>query len=62
MNIAETWAARRGLPFLALETGAANLPARELYQSLGYQEEDILLTKAIPSSRPGKAEAGQDRT
>jgi len=48
MNAAETWAARRGLPFLTLDTGAANQPARSLYHALGYQEEDVRLAKAIP--------------
>jgi len=61
MNAAETWAARRGLRFLTLETGAANRPARRLYQSLGYQEEGVRLTKAIPPHRPGRTQAGQDR-
>jgi ribosomal protein S18 acetylase RimI-like enzyme len=47
MAAAEAWAAGRGLPFLTLETGAANQPARSLYRSLGYLEEDVRLTKAI---------------
>lgn len=46
-NAAEAWAARRGLAFLTLETGAANRPARAFYNQRGYQEEDIRLTKAI---------------
>ena len=33
MAAAEAWAARRGLAFLTLETGAANQPARGLYQA-----------------------------
>ncbi len=52
MAAAETWAADRGLAFLTLETGAANQPARKLYAALGYQEEDVRLTKAIPPGRP----------
>jgi len=48
MAAAEAWAAGRGRPFLTLETGAANRPARKLYASLGFQEEDVRLTKAIP--------------
>jgi len=47
MDAAEAWAARRGLAFLTLETGAANRPARAFYGRRGYQEEDIRLTKAI---------------
>ena len=52
MNAAEAWAAHRGLPFLTLETGAANQPARGLYRALGYQEEDVRLTKAILPRTP----------
>jgi len=29
-------------------TGAANKPARGLYQALGHLEEDVRLTKALP--------------
>jgi ribosomal protein S18 acetylase RimI-like enzyme len=53
MAAAETWAASRGLRFLTLETGAANEPARGLYAALGYHEEDIRLTKAVPEPEPG---------
>jgi ribosomal protein S18 acetylase RimI-like enzyme len=49
MAAAEAWAADRALSFLTLETGAANQPARSLYSALGYREEDVRLTKAIPS-------------
>jgi hypothetical protein len=34
---------------LTLHTGAANQPARSLYQRLGYHEEELLLAKAIPA-------------
>jgi ribosomal protein S18 acetylase RimI-like enzyme len=51
MNVAEAWAARRGLAFLTLQTGAANHPARGLYRQLGYHEEELLLTKAISARR-----------
>jgi len=47
MDAAEAWAARRGLAFLTLETGAANQPARRFYAQRGYREEDVRLTKAI---------------
>ena len=50
MNAAETWTAQRGLAFLTLHTGAANLPARGLYRRMGYEEEELLLTKAIGAS------------
>jgi ribosomal protein S18 acetylase RimI-like enzyme len=54
MNAAEAWGARRGLAFLTLHTGAANQPARSLYRQLGYHEEELLLTKAIPAPPPGR--------
>jgi ribosomal protein S18 acetylase RimI-like enzyme len=45
VSAAESWAARRGLAFLTLETGAANEPARKLYAALGFLAEDVRLTK-----------------
>ena len=39
-------------PCVTLETGAANQPARSLYQALGYEKEDIRLTKH-PLTRKG---------
>jgi ribosomal protein S18 acetylase RimI-like enzyme len=54
MAAAQAWAADHGRAFLTLDTGAANQPARSLYQALGFQEEDIRLTKAIPP-RPERA-------
>jgi GNAT superfamily N-acetyltransferase len=47
MQAAEEWGRRRGLKFLTLETGAANSTARAFYASLGYQEEDVRLTKEL---------------
>jgi ribosomal protein S18 acetylase RimI-like enzyme len=47
MAAAESWAANRGLSFITLETGTANEVARSFYAALGYQEEDIRLTKAV---------------
>jgi len=52
MAAAERWAAQRGLRFITLETGAANGPARRLYESLGYQDEDVRLTKAVGAAGP----------
>lgn len=54
MAAAEQWAARRGLAFLTLETGAANHTARGFYAAIGYREEDVRLTKAI-TPRPAGA-------
>jgi ribosomal protein S18 acetylase RimI-like enzyme len=47
MAAAEAWAAGRGRAFLTLETGAASQRARSFYAALGYQEEDIRLTKSV---------------
>jgi ribosomal protein S18 acetylase RimI-like enzyme len=57
MAAAQAWAADHGLQFLTLETGAASQPARSLYRALGFQEEDIRLTKAVgpPDGRAGAA-------
>lgn len=44
---AERWTKTRGLRRLTLDTGAANLNARAFYRSLGYQEEDVRLSKAV---------------
>lgn len=49
MDAAEAWAAERGLAFLTLHTGAANQIARNLYRRLGFREEELQLTKAIPA-------------
>ena len=64
MAAAEAWAAARGLPFLTLETGAANQPARKLYAALGYQEEYIRLTKAITTreDHPATIQGGQHQS
>ena len=43
----EAWARSRGLARVTLDTGAANLPARQLYERLGYAEEQVQLTRAI---------------
>lgn len=45
MGVAENWAANRGVSCITLETGAANHAARSLYRALGYEEEDVRLTK-----------------
>jgi ribosomal protein S18 acetylase RimI-like enzyme len=52
MAVAERWAIDRRVSCITLETGAANHAARSLYQFLGYEEEDIRLTK---HSLPQKA-------
>lgn len=56
MARAERWARDRGLAHLTIETGAANLAAREFYTRLGNVEEDVRLTRELnqvwnPTSR-----------
>lgn len=46
---AEQWARDRGLSRLTLETGAANARAREFYARLGYLDEEIRLTRVLPT-------------
>jgi len=53
IKAAETWAQERGLRHLTLHTGIANIPARQFYSALGFQEEEIRLTRPLPGpSRP----------
>ena len=47
MTAAEDWARDQGLAHISLDTGAANAHARAFYRALGYQEEDIKLTKHV---------------
>jgi ribosomal protein S18 acetylase RimI-like enzyme len=61
MAAAQAWAADHGRPFLTLETGAASRPARGLYRALGFQEEEIRLTKAVPPRPAGPPAAWPGR-
>lgn len=47
MGRAEDWARKRGVKHLTLETGAANAQARAFYESLGFVEEDVRLTRRL---------------
>jgi ribosomal protein S18 acetylase RimI-like enzyme len=47
MAAAQRWAAQRGLSRITLETGVRNERARRFYASLGYEEEEIRLSKAV---------------
>jgi ribosomal protein S18 acetylase RimI-like enzyme len=49
---AETWARDRGLRNLTLHTGIANIPARDFYAALGFQEEELRLTRPLRDSMP----------
>ncbi len=44
---AEAWARDRGLERIYLQTGAANVPARRFYTALGFQEEEVALSKQL---------------
>lgn len=44
---AECWATEHDLRIVTLLTGAANRPARAFYRRLGFQEEEVRLTKLI---------------
>jgi ribosomal protein S18 acetylase RimI-like enzyme len=45
---AEGWAADHGLDNLTLHTGAFNTGARGFYAALGFAEEEVRLTRAVP--------------
>src|SRR5690349_18161169 len=43
----ENWAREHGYSLLALSTGAGNIRALDFYQRLGFQDEDVSLTKRL---------------
>ena len=45
---AESWAEEHGLHRMTLDTGAHNAGARAFYERLGYDYEDVRLTKELP--------------
>lgn len=47
MLFAEEEARRRGLARIALHVGARNEVARELYRSLGYEENEVRMSKSV---------------
>jgi GNAT superfamily N-acetyltransferase len=47
VGAAENWGRARGRKRIVVDTGAANAPARQFYAALGYEEEDITLSRAI---------------
>jgi GNAT superfamily N-acetyltransferase len=47
MEAVEDWARLRGHRRLTLETGAANTTAREFYEALAYEYEDVRLSKEL---------------
>lgn len=51
---AEGWGRERGLANLTLHTGAFNNAARWFYAALGFAEEELRLTRAVPPrAQPG---------
>ncbi len=44
---AEEWAAARGCERLTLQTGAANHRARDFYERLGFDYEDVAMARAV---------------
>jgi ribosomal protein S18 acetylase RimI-like enzyme len=47
VNACEEWAREQGYAILTLSTGAANARALQFYRHLGFQDEDVTLTKLI---------------
>jgi GNAT superfamily N-acetyltransferase len=50
---ADGWARDHGLRNLTLHTGAFNAGARAFYADLGFAEEEVRLTRAVPESTGG---------
>jgi ribosomal protein S18 acetylase RimI-like enzyme len=47
VHAAERWAVANGHRCITLNTGAANERARHLYRHLGFEEEDVKLTRVL---------------
>jgi GNAT superfamily N-acetyltransferase len=47
VEAAEDWGRSRGRTRVVVDTGAANAPARGFYAALGYDEEDITVSRAL---------------
>jgi len=47
VGAAEDWGRTRGRKRVVVDTGAANAPARQFYAALGYEEEDVTISRAI---------------
>jgi ribosomal protein S18 acetylase RimI-like enzyme len=47
VDAAEDWGRARGRKRVVVDTGASNTPARRFYAALGYEEEDITVSRAI---------------
>jgi GNAT superfamily N-acetyltransferase len=49
IDAAEAWARDQGLAHLTLHTGTYNASARAFYAALGFAEEEVRLTRPVPS-------------
>jgi GNAT superfamily N-acetyltransferase len=58
---ADGWARDQGLRNLTLHTGAFNTGARDFYADLGFTEEEVRLTRAIPDL-PGEPKVSVSQT
>ena len=47
VGAAEDWGRARGRRRVVVDTGAANTPARRFYAALGFEEEDVTVSRAI---------------
>ena len=47
VGAAEDWGRARGRSRVVVDTGAVNTPARRFYSALGFEEEDITISRAI---------------
>ncbi|MGI9005086.1 MAG: GNAT family N-acetyltransferase [Streptosporangiaceae bacterium] len=47
MGVAQEWAVSRGRRYLTLQTGTANQVARAAYAAMGFEDEEIQLTKEV---------------
>src|SRR5215469_16686790 len=57
IEAAEGWAWEHGLVNLTLHTGAFNTRARAFYGAVGFAEEEVRLTRAVPSRvLPGRVD------
>jgi len=59
MTAAEAWGRGQGLAHISVDTGAANARARAFYDALGYEEEEIKLTKPLHAENaPARDDGG----
>ena len=47
MQVAQEWLRSRGMPRVVLGTATANVPARRLFESLGFRETMVELTREL---------------